>query len=516
MKTILLLIICTLFIKQSLFCQSELLNYKLNTISKKVKLFQTYNNDTDELAVTHVDNEKIHRWVFKNKILQYDFVQSSLTPREEIRIEPSIKKIATHQLICGIIKNGILLEYFKDSKDAYIIALETNLAQHQTIIKDSIDLGRDEYFATAFTQNNTFYFLSYVKKSNNLKLYKRNWLENFSVIENKIILSEKDKNGYQGEIIKNKLGKKGKDGIGIKFFKGFTNEFSGFFRDGYSVIYNGQNNTSSTSIPQNKIYIFPNKLVFTLDNQYFRTTVVDISLNDLSYSKSFYAQPFLQKDDYVDVNRSATNSFVLDSLIVLGNVINSSFHFAVFNRNTGNIIKCHTIEKNKTDFFGKSKVNKVEFKGAIIDSGLTTMQYLVDKMEGNDIAINLLRTENNIDVTLCTFYDKITFGQVLLSLTISALGTYGINATPNSAGFSLFFAKNNNPLSYVYYNSLLDEKTFEEKDGYGLNYYSDKEINKLIISKRLNAETSFIVSENFHNYIGYVDLDDKTLVVKYY
>lgn len=404
----------------------------------------------------------------------------------------NLKKLRKEQLLSVLYADGILVEcYYSKSKNT-IFFTETGSICENTCITDVLPLGENEKAATVIEDNGSIYVLSYLEESNNLYLSVKKPGSRLSRIEKTIFV-----NNYTG-------GSRKSIPLFSDFFKSKKKGF-------YFVYDNSHPYPSSLSAVKEKIYHFPGKLIFSMENYNLQTNLIDLSLKDLSYE--FYIVPppvlFSPTDNPAEL---ATSSFLVNDILFKSGGYNDIFFITATNIYTGQVYCNYGIHTNKpelipnTAFFREAKYNKVaDKKRKILDRYLEFSAIGVSHAGGNLY---------NIEISALDY--GASWGQFLLSLALSTAGTYAINTLPDTYGYSIFYFYSKKTLSI---KNTLDINTgnfvHQVTDTLSTDLWEAKTetVNNFVQIEEAQKKkvTTFIFKDII--YVSYIDTKEKKLFV---
>jgi hypothetical protein len=425
------------------------------------------NNDSVRLSKTELVKEINYHWASEDDKNLYNTYKSNYI---------------------GSIANQYNIEaYYLNERN--ITTISTNIETGQTAIVEKIKLAKKEKFVSAFMQNNTYYFLTYFRKSNKIRIYKKIVGTVSSGITKDLELSKNMLNGTGGKIIKKTIEK-----------------FSEFFESPYTVIENNKNYPLAVSNQMFKIYIQLKQLIFSLDNQYHKTILITLDLNDLSSEFVEFEQPYNYKDKNFELGETSTNSFLIDSVILQANVINNKFNFSICNRKTGEVYNSYSAKD----------IIKQEIKRKKSDTSVASFNKMIKKIRSNQILVTAQSINDTMDITIGALYQKSseTFAQIALSLSLTALGTIAINSIPNTYGYSIFIFGQTNKKNTISFQSLFNKKTFSHLEG-EIDNENAKEIKiKQFISQNdIPKKNTFLVQSKDHYYLGYLQKKENKFLI---
>jgi hypothetical protein len=289
-------------------------------------------------------------------------------------------------------------------------------------------------------------------------------------------------------------------------------DFSDFFKFSPTIIQNKENYPFGNELQGNKIYAFSDKLVFTLDNQYHRTVVIEMNLNDLSYKITKYEQPGLNKNEFINPVMSVANSFKKDSILILTNILNGRFHLSLINMKTGNTYKTYSINDGDLnilngDIIDIEKITKSDAETGIEKRGSDTtkasLKKLLNKLRENGILVTASQQDTVMKVTIGAFYTKESDKIALDVLSLGSGVTSGIY-TP------VILFNNNN---YILFQSLFENQNYEHIEGAAEEDKINTEIHQFIIQNNISGKNTFLTYSQNHYYLGYYQEDENYYTV---
>ena len=301
--------------------------------------------------------------------------------------------------------------YFKDNYyhkyQIYFVSMNTNSGN--IYIQDTINIERDEELVTSYTTDSCFYILSCFRKTNQLILYTKkigqpSFYRSYEIDNLKfgkqyskwpLSLNTKIKNLYQ------QLDKP------------------------YMIVEPNVEYPLSLMMVKNKFYFNQNLLTITIDNEELKTLIIQLPLSDTSFS----VKEISNKVDAVKfkINKSVSNSFLLDSTLIQTNISRGVFHLTYHNINTGAELKTYRLDAN----------DSISFTSPIVQKG----NFFSSKKESE---ISLRRMLYTLTDNVVAFGITVTKKDSLYNIAIGGQYTR-VDATRLVLGSTLFFATPVNP-----------------------------------------------------------------------
>ena len=449
----------------------------------------------------------IDRYFFNDDSLSHTVHQEKVRTKENTIslnfVKKDVLEIYSISPIAGLVSGDTSLEcYYSESQKAFYF-IETNIRNGISNACDTFALDNNENFIAAMEQSNKIYIFAYVEKSNSLWIFVKEPGKELQEIEKVIDIPEKiaRKKSY---LKNNNTGKL------ANFFDG-KDEFVFLQNDvAYPLLYTSR---------RKKIYAVPGNLIMSIENQDLQTNIMKLNLDDYSYQLSSFQTQLTPGDSQKDL-LSTSNSYIKDSLIYKTGVTIKNFYFSIHNLYTGELVKSIQYpNKDNDSLFGTSLIKTGNFFSAQKQRSVNINRMLVAAFKGKNIGISLHPiNDTSSELTLGSIYTQVSLKMVGLSIAISALGTYGINAIPSLSGFLLTSFYDISASNTIAVNIQLNRRTFEFES---LNNTLDKAdiwTNKVASMRKftndinLNSTKRVYAMMDKNLYVGFLDINSR----KYY
>ncbi|RXR24457.1 hypothetical protein [Flavobacterium stagni] len=147
-----------------------------------------------------------------------------------------------------------------------------------------------------------------------------------------------------------------------------------------------------------KIYIEDTKLKFTFDNYDIGTQVIDVNLNDYTFTQKLISQPYFPKPESMDYYSHPTVSLFFENHYIQLKSSPSELFISIKNE-AGDEIKSYKIEQDKEVPFRTSDI--IQENGSIKDTRiLSKSNQLLRKISNLNPALSLYKSEGNYILVL--------------------------------------------------------------------------------------------------------------------
>jgi hypothetical protein len=486
-NTLLLFLFCSLFLRA--FSQEKILQIPYYNDSDR-NVHHVFNESDSSFALSFFSAENIVHYLIRNNSVQAKFSKPNDLPG-----------LPGSKYLGGNLEGDSLEEYYLDKSYKYIITLFTDLSTGTTTISDTVTLVRKERFVTAFLQGHQFYFVSYINNSNIVRIYQKPFGAIPTASEADIQFGKKDFNGEYYETDKGKL-----------------SYLSDLFKAPYAVILAGKDYHLALTSPLYKIYILKDQLLITTDNQCRRTLTIEINLKDLSYRVKKFDQPGSDVNEMIDRLGSSTNSYVLDSLLIQGAIINGTFNLSFTNWQTGTVYKSYSAkDQEELDIMNTAIIRVRDDKKVYgkSDSSVISFKDLIKKIKLNQIALSAVYQNDALKLTIGSLCvnNEINPGLMMLSVALGGLGSFALNTLPHALDFAVFSFWMHEASRTVSFQSLFDKSTYSHVGGQIENDEERSAIIRFILKNNIGEQHSFLTQSEGHYYLGYYTKEENNYTV---
>lgn len=271
--------------------------------------------------------------------------------------------------------------------------------------------------------------------------------------------------------------------------------------NGFSVIYRDKPYNAYDYTRRNKMYVYENNLVLTLDSPEFSTTLIQINLDDYSSVVQSISNTHFS-NDFAQINQS--NSFLYGNKLFLMKGTKNRIAFNIYDLETHESLKSIVFDR---DYPFSDQRNLFLTSALLTEHNLNNPEREV-KEKVSKLFNKIMKSSSNNEAGIRVLSAKenyfITFGGNLTKTTGGGIGPIvimGITSKENSLSF--FLKKENNELTYSDFEVPSDkiEKLLQKEFG-------------TKVKNKVSWKTNFIFDGN--HFLGYKDKQKKTYkIIKY-
>ena len=348
------------------------------------------------------------------KLIYQDSIKEK---KKDDAITAALKKVQAVrnlQRLATAFDNGIYSDCYYSGKEESAFFVDVDAVNKTATVTDTVKMGKDEHIITVLEDSGAVYLLSYLDKSDVIYIHVKKPGSKLRIFEKTIKVSSS-------------VGRRKK---GVPVFSDFFKEKNG---ESYFVYDNRHPNPSYLSAIKEKIYHFPGKLIFSLENYNLQTNLVTLDLKSLTHDYYAVAPPFpFVSDDEPSIR--STSSFLSNDILFKTGRHGDIFFISATNIYTGALYYSFVTHTNKSDSIVKTPFfSSATYSGLADGKKKSLNKYL-------DIAtIGIIPAGDNLfDIEISSLYQSMGWGHILLSVATSVTGTYLINSIPNTIGYSIF------------------------------------------------------------------------------
>lgn len=459
MKKIIQLLVLVLF---PLAINSQVINIKTRSIKD---VYQIVNQENNKSSVFYIENKKISSYLLGDN---FEILDTISFPRPEKKYN----KIAGHTYN----SDTYTIVWKTDDKNEFYIQ-EINYNTDKVISKSFSSEPLEKEIVKTIQVKDRLLLLRIKKESNTVKILSFDNKNNF---ENKNIdLSSMNFINSKNDTVKF---------IDMLFEKTGDNKENLF-----EFINSDLPNSLVKSSNKKKIYCYNNKLLFSFDNNLYRTQLININLNDYSFNS-------IEVKNHSKVTGIVTkyNSFIMDDLCFGLNVTETKF--TVFIKNFENKIlleKSYSIDEEIN--FKNSDI--IQLGGDFADKRVleTTKQFL-RKVNSLNPCLTVYPLKNNYLLTIGSVSDlQYTYTGGMFG----ALGSLASSAMQNPT-YESFMSYTDRKI--VYFNTILDRNLNQQTEP--AEPLAFDKIESII--KKTNNINYFTIFKRKDNYVfGYYSFEQE-------
>ncbi|WP_075343549.1 hypothetical protein [Tenacibaculum agarivorans] len=212
--------------------------------------------------------------------------------------------------------------------------------------------------------------------------------------------------------------------------------------------------TIETTSKFNKLYTFKDRLVITLDKNKFYTQILDLNLQDNSYSYKQIKKPLYD----VFEHRKTSNSFLYNDLLFMATCSKQKLVFQIFSLTDNKVIKEYTITSGKPITF---KNSPIILKGGAYKEHreIESSEVFIKKIFYGNIGIIVTKNQQGYHLTLGGKKQAVIQDPIMGTPTILNSGSYPIfnsrrsGVVDSDADILNSFVENKS----TYFTAILDE-----------------------------------------------------------
>jgi hypothetical protein len=488
-KKIVSLIFLTLTIAVA-FSQEKIAAYSHPSFKKnESKVFLFKENEGNHIADISTDAADIRLSMKEGegfKLIYTDSVITNSVSKKSNKDIRSLKRLGT------VRQNNLLNDCYYSERLRTVYLTETKLDSGIISVTDTIGFDKKEYLVAVLEDSGKLYIVSYLDKSD--ILYIRVKRPGYKL------------RGFEKTIEIN-TGKESKK----------TPHFSDFFKvkesGGYFIYDITHPYPAYLSEVKEKIYHFPGRIIFSLENFNQQTNLVSLSLVDFKHQYYTVPPPFLYAADE-DIKERTTCSFLESNILFKTGSYKDLFFMTATDIYSGVAYYSNTIKLNRK----QDIANTPFFKNAKFDEKAKKVQEKLHLyLESPSVSVHYAGGQR-YDIEVSSSYKGVTWQSVALSLVASFAGTYAINSIPDTWGYCVIVFYSQKVMSI---KNTLDLKTgifTADKDN--SLFSTDKWENKLQMTAAFIKENeeadpaTLIAGENI--YVYFIDkTEGKLLVYKF-
>jgi len=398
--------------------QEKVVDYQLPpALRKEVNASMFYSNGNDVLADVQKNEAGIRLLIKEGAVPEIVYQYGSDTESSAagyIHSSNEVTEIRSLQWLGGIAQGAVLDDCYFSAGTRSIYIVETDTSKGTNKVTDTLQFTHNEHLITVVEEGGKLFVVSYLDKSDIIYIRVKQPTQ-------KLVGFEKVMAVAAGREYRRK------DPHFSDFFKD-KNE-AGFFIYDLSHPY-----PSNMPASAEKIYHFPGKLIFSLENPNQQTNIVSLSLVDFSHL--FYSVPPPFKPvEFVDLAEDATSSFLWNDILFKTGNYGGYLYITATNINSA-VVLCNyitklskSVEVATTTFFKTGHYNELAKE---------KKEKLHKYLEQPSIGIHHAGG-SVFEIEISCMYKRSSWATILLSAATSFAGTYAINSIPRVRGLSLFF-----------------------------------------------------------------------------
>ncbi len=375
---------------------------------------------------------------------------------------------------CDFDQNGNPNAYWASEDFKQITAVNYNFQTKRTLQRSLVIPFLEDVLLHDFTENNTFYLLSFLENQKKLKLYV---LKN-SAIEEKIL----DFSGF------NFVNERNKPATLKSILEAYPIE-----KIAPKVF-----NPLYAAAQKIKLYVENNQMILTFDHNLKETQVFVIDLNSFVINETKFSQTELK------AAAQTSNSFLFKDKLFQLKMNKTQMHLAIKALDSGTILKEFAAAENDTINFKNSPL--LTQVGKQREKQIATIKKFLRKIDGSDAGISVYQFKKELLLTVGAVRMVTTTGNAILGTT---LGIGSAIAGGDALLFNDLFTPNN--LESTYFESRLNtqlQPTFSEQEWLAV----DKIARFMGDNETLTLENVFKYN-NFY-ILGYYDAKAKQYIMR--
>ena len=364
-----------------------------------------------------------------------------------------------------------------------------NFNNHKIEEKNYSFSFKNEIILEKFSQNNVFYILTILKKTNTLKLYC--FEENGNLVEKEIDLT------------------------GFRFFKsdfqkttfyGVMEENLLPFESAFTLLkIDSESPTSLTySSKKRKCYSNGNQFIITIDTNLSYTQLITIDLSDYTAKEKFINKPFIQKPQFSSVN---SNSFLAEDKIYLFKSSDELIKFTIKDLNDV-VLNEYSLESDQPIDFKNSEIHQ-ENGSASNHRILEKTSQFNRKVNTANLGVSCYKMNDNYIVTLGSVTEEQTNGAMMYGGMFGAAGVLiaaAITYNPTNESFNSYANR-----KVVYINCLFDKDAQHLKGD--IPELAFNKIRTFVDNFGNTSSQTVFKLDNFY-YLGYYDSNFKNYLLR--
>ncbi|RYZ59442.1 MAG: hypothetical protein EOO14_08405 [Chitinophagaceae bacterium] len=316
--------------------------------------------------------------------------------------------------IGGYFDTKSVVEVNREQSSSDFYFTETNLVTGNCAITDTIKSDSKEKIIGCSNRNGGLLLITYLESTNTVIVYKK--VAGQNVVKTPI------------EINNDGFGK-----LSQKIFAAEVKTFADIFKKSSFAVY--QNNLRYHPLfhsVRTKAYFQKDKLVFTVNSNNLSTYLITIQLDDFSHK----LQRFTQQQEAATAQHS-TNSLLIDSLLITAHFNKKQLLLNLFNTATETHLKTLSITSENIDSIATEPIQKTGNFWSKAETFSESFQNFQATSASNQLGLSGYIQEQKLYLMFATPFKQIVTANTLLSLAMSATGTYFVNAAPNTYGYML-------------------------------------------------------------------------------
>ncbi len=490
-----------LFISTITLAQKEIFSLPiLHTNSVHLKVTDENSVSNKRIFSLFFEKDSIYRFIFNKNVLEkYIVFNITDVPQTECKaLEISLENflMLKNKYIDAYVFNDVQYEICK-GKNNLIYSINTNLITKVTTSNVLFNLEKEENTITNFYNKGNYYFITFIKGKNDIKIYtidsnQKLTIKTTTIIDKRIFspnnnfFSQKESAGDYFKKLKSIKIYNNKD-YPLKYFE---NNKTMYLMD--STIVLGYKSTPTKNLQFNINYINA--------TNYFDSTIAELPLD--AKKRNF--------------NKEYASSVLVDSFLIKilidKNFKENKIILRIFNRNKENLVKEITFSENDEfplvfNKFQWNKYNEEKVKKVSVSKFLDLL-----KKEVEPIKIKATNNDSILQITFGIMTDKVTVESIAASILISGLGTYIINSVPGYMGYMLMIIgskdaiENSATINYNYKNDKVE-----------IDNLTNKTIDKVISSlKKINFHSNKFNGFKFEDEFILSVINDKENKIQFY
>ena len=458
----------------------------------------SFDEKNKTLCLVLKDNEKIEYFLFSpefkliSKISPTDGLKNSVYAYESQKLFRSVVNDNGFNFIYSVRDKSLL------ANDPHIRIQTINFDKKEVSVKDYFTISDDERTIEYFTNGNKYYHITVNDKTDEMIVY--------IVLEN-------------GKIEKKSIKFNLKEFYDVKKMK--LSDYFSYARSFSPSEETGLRQASDLS----KFFVYPDKLVITVQNLKEPTHILSLDLKTFSLTKKKISMNgfcgFENKKQ-----TSYNNSFLFGNRLYVLNVCNEKIEIGMFDPETGTLLAKHEIGESDESFFAESATSSRSIGDREKEKELKTKE-LIKKMMKGSIGIAPAKNANGNIVITCGTYDEMMAGGGgyyiggFSTASMPAGGTYSGSNVPVTRSYQNFNPNKNYKQTSAYKATLVTSFKLvldSAKAGILTNEPVESRYDKVVdYSKNLQpgAQARYLFSFNSKFYFGFYDAGKKQFVIQY-
>ncbi|MBB1284168.1 hypothetical protein HRH25_07275 [Flavisolibacter sp. BT320] len=471
-----------------LFCFGQQSFYEGYELPKRTTANNLINESLNAVLVTYYSKDFVNRIVVRAGQTPLHLlnqpVSAEATDDTYKRSHPLPEKIASllskNYLIGGHFDTRWIVEITRERSSNDFFITETNISTGQSLVTDTIQSNAIEKIIGCTDRNGAVLLITYLESTNKVCIYKKKAGQNV--------------NKTEIEIVNDGFGK-----LSNKILSTEVKTFADIFRKGSFAVY--QNNLRYHPLfhsVRTKAYFQKDKLVFTVNSNNLNTYLISIHLDDFNYR----LQRFVQQDA-ASGSYHSSNSLLIDSLLVTAHFQDKKMLLNLYNTTTEEQLKTLIISNENIGGIATGPLQKTGSFWSKADLNDETFQNFQATSATNQLGLSGYIQDSKLYLMFATPFKQIINATTLLNFTLSAVGTYFINAAPNTYGYMLVTFPGVCTSTFIGFPAAvsLSDLNFSQAKG---NYTVWDRLQSQMQMRNIETENSHFFYMNGYFYIGYM------------